>query len=526
MGWQRHGFSTPLIRLLRGLSGIFGLTLITSAHVGSPDAWFEGRAGPYLVTVHIEAPTVVPGIAVINVRAEDDASRVTAFVNTYDAEGGTPPPDELIPLADRPGWRRARLWVMNPGSNRVTVEVDGTRGKGFVVVPLAAVAQRRLTVSTTFIVMAIAGAAVLVAGMLTFIGAAVRESTLEPGIVADADRRRRARFAMVRASGVITLVLVGTLYWWRNEDRTFRSGLYRPLSTSTRIDSSSGVPRFVLSITDSSWLERDEVAVLRARGEVPSTDLIDDHGKLMHLFLLAADGPPAMAHLHPESRDTITFSSVLPPLPPGSYRVYADIVQRSGFTQTLTSQVTIGSLTNPAPMTTLDPRVRGDDRAKAGGHPRESGDPASWTPTDPDDSWAVAPDTGTRSVHLNDGTRVTWQRDDTIAIGVGAEAGLRFLIARPAGDTSSLESYLGMPGHAAVVRDDGQVFIHLHPMGTISPAAQARLSPPSSHVMHAIPVTDTLRFPYAFPQPGRYTVWVQFKRRGRVMSAAFPAEVR
>ena len=83
-------------------------------------------------------------------------------------------------------------------------------------------------------------------------------------------------------------------------------------------------------------------------------------------------------------------------------------------------------------------------------------------------------------------------------------------------------------GHAAVVRDDGEVFIHLHPMGTISPAAQARLSPVSMHGgSHAKTTrTDTLRFPYAFPEPGQYSVWVQVKRKGRILTGSFRVDVK
>ena len=489
-----------MIRFFRRVAAVAATVLVTSAHVGSPDAWFEGAAGPYTVTVHIEAPPVVPGIAIVNVRAPDDGvDRVTAFVNTFDAEGGTPPPDELLPAADRPGWRRAKLWVMNAGSNRVTVEVHGSHGPGSVVVPLAAVAQRRLAVSTTFTVALVVVAGVLMAGMLTLVGAAVREGALDPGLQPDDLRRRRARFAMARAAVVVLLVLAGTTAWWRAEDRAFRERLYRPLSIATRVDTSSGSARFVLAITDSTWLRRDDVALLRARGEAPVTGLIDDHGKLMHLFLIAEDGR-SMAHLHPATTDTVSFTSVLPALPPGSYRVFGDIVQQSGFTQTLTSSVTV-------------PDVR----------QRPS------TLTDVDDSWGAGVDTSDTRITLDDGTRLTWLRDASQPLRSGEEAGLRFQVEAPPGDSAASELYLGMPGHAAVVREDGQVFIHLHPMGTISPAAQARLTPTtgvaSGHVMGGGATTNSLNFPYAFPEPGRYTVWVQIKRNGRILTGAFRVRV-
>ena len=489
-----------MIRAVRRVALVVAVALVSSAHVGSPDAWFEGAAGPYMITVHIEAPPVVPGIAMVSVRPADaGVDRVTAFVNTFDAEGGTPPPDELLPAADRPGWRRAQLWVMNAGSNRVTVDVYGPQGKGSVVVPLAAVAQRRLTVSPAFTAMLLAGVAVLMAGMLTLVGAAVREGALDPGLMPDEARKRRALFAMARAAVVVMLVLAGTTAWWRAEDRAFRERLYRPLSITTLVDNASGGSRFVLTITDSSWLRRDDVALLRARGEAPASGLIDDHGKLMHLFLVAEDGR-SMAHLHPVSTDTVTFTSMLPPLPPGSYRVFADIVQQSGFTQTLTSSIVVPDASN-----------------------------APTLMTDSDDSWSVAGDSSSTRVTLVDGTTLTWLRDAANPVPSGEEAGLRFRVDPPAGDSASLDLYLGMPGHAAVVREDGQVFIHLHPMGTISPAAQARLSSERpgqmAHAMPNVDRSDQLTFPYAFPQPGRYTVWVQLKRGGRILTGAFRIDV-
>ncbi|HEX9565064.1 MAG TPA: hypothetical protein VF981_13870 [Gemmatimonadaceae bacterium] len=491
------------MRLLRRMGFIITAAVVSSAHVGSPDAWYEGAAGPYTVLVHIEAPPVVPGIAVVNVKPpESGVHRLTAFVNTYDATGGTPPPDELQPASDRPGWWRARLWVMHAGSNSVTIAVYGASGEGSVVVPLSAVAQRRLTFSAPLIALMITVAGVLFAGMLTFVGAAAREGALELGAVPDVQRHRRARQAMARAAVVIVIVLTLTGAWWRAEDRAFRERLYRPLSISTRADTSGGDARLVLTIDDSTWLRRDDVALLRARGELPMSGLVEDHGKIMHLFLIAEDGQRAMAHLHPRTADTVTFTSALPPLPAGGYRVFADIVHLNGFTQTLTSSVVV-----PA------------------------GSAQQGEMTDPDDSWAAATMAGADGrVHLQDGTSLTWLRDGGRAIPAGEEAGLRFAIERAAGDTASLESYLGMPGHAAVVRQDGQVFIHLHPMGTISPSAQARLSrqaahPPAHAATAGQPPRDSLYFPYAFPAAGRYTIWVQLRRRGLVLTASFVALV-
>ena len=112
------------------------------------------------------------------------------------------------------------------------------------------------------------------------------------------------------------------------------------------------------------------------------------------------------------------------------------------------------------------------------------------------------------------------------------------------GQPAEVEPYMGMGAHAMVMRSDGSVFVHLHPMGTISMAAQERLlrreqgdttlhgeAQPSAtpgHAAHAAAVSypGMLSFPFAFPKPGAYRVWVQVKRAGSVRTAAFDATVR
>jgi hypothetical protein len=257
---------------------------------------------------------------------------------------------------------------------------------------------------------------------------------------------------------------------------------------------------------DSVWLKQ--------HGQRAWPPLVTDHGKLMHLFLIRESDMGAFAHVHPTTVDSVHFDVALPALPAGRYRVFADIVHESGFAKTLVADVDLPGSALPA---------RGDS---AGDDAIYLGSPAA--------DRAILPDGGT----------IAWNRGNAPLVA-GAPAALSFTIRDPDGRPASLEPYLGMPGHAVVARGDGSVFIHLHPMGTVSTAAQAtftlrgqgdtatgaigsRIAAQDSAMGamgHSFP-GGRVSFPYAFPQPGPYRIWVQVKRSGRVQTAAFDVQVR
>jgi hypothetical protein len=193
------------------------------------------------------------------------------------------------------------------------------------------------------------------------------------------------------------------------------------------------------------------------------------------------------------------FDAVLPPLPAGRYRLFADVVREDGLAETLTAVVALRGAQSDVP--------------RAG---------------DADDSWHVGAASGAVAT-LADGGTLTWDNASS-PLHAGTLTELRFTIGGPGGAAVALEPYMGMMGHAAVLRDDASVFVHLHPTGTVPMAAQEAFARrvgdagASDHSMHAA-AARTLSFPYAFPRTGRYRVWVQVKREGRVLTGAFEAVV-
>lgn len=484
------------------------VALSTMAHVGSPDTFFVGAAGPYPVRVIVRLPGVIPGRAQVSVRVTDEAAaRAVRHVTVRAAQwnlgiDGAPPPEAAASVPGDPALYAAELWFMTATSYQLFVNIDGAQGQGTVVVPVLALAteQRPMDGSLGLV---LAGLGVFLSvGMLTIVGCAVRESVLKPGVVPDAQRRRRARLA-VGATGIfVAVVLWGGSLWWTAEAALYSNFvLYRPFESRAALHDEGARRVLTLEIDDRRWTEATTPA-----GRYNA--LMPDHGKLMHLFLVREPGLDAFAHLHPVPRtpSSVAFDVDVPPLPQGRYRVYGDIVHESGYAQTLVARVDLpgGGLSD-------SPR------------------------TDPDDSWFAgdaALEAPSPSVTLADGPTLVWQRGPA-PIVEKEERTLTFSAQDASGTRLAVEPYMGMLAHVAVAHEDGSVFAHLHPAGSISMAALQKFADQAgkgvtdvSHRAHVTPAPGDLSIPYAFPKTGRYHIWVQMKHGGRVMTAAFEANVR
>jgi hypothetical protein len=479
------------------------LTLIAAAttafaHVGSPDVYLEGDAGPYRLLISVSPPPMIPGVAEVRISvASGVVSSLTVtpvYVNGKD-QGLPPTPDLLQSSPGDPHWFSGKIWLMESGAWDLRVEVAGPQGIGKLAIPIPAYARRTLPMQRGLGSLLFGLMVLLAAGLVAIAGAAAREGVLPPAVTPSLRNIRLSRIAMVVAAGLVVTILALGNWWWNSQAADLkRTMLYNAPPLEVSLESG----RLTLKMGEDFWHQ--------TRKQEWSMSLVPDHGHLMHLFLLRSPSMDRFYHLHPEQVGQGLFAAKLPPIPSGTYKVFADIVRGTGFPETMVSEINL---------------------------PEISGQPFSG-----DDSGAVAsafaPSDRPATVStLPDGSRMIWEQEGT-PLNTASLSWFRFRIVDLQGQpVAGLEPYMGMAGHAEFVRSDFSVFAHIHPMGSVPMAslmiAQQDAGLPMDHDSmnrgsDSLPFE--VSFPYGFPQPGNYRLFVQIKRNGLVETGVFDAHVR
>ena len=208
-----------------------------------------------------------------------------------------------------------------------------------------------------------------------------------------------------------------------------------------------------------------DLAVHQPEDETPVSSFIEVHERLFHLFIISRD-LSMFAHVHPERRPDGTFR-VTHDLPPGQYVLLADFLPASG-----TSQFLHKSIVTPGhrgPLFAPPPEIEALPSERVAG-----------------------------------GLRITMEAPSPVA---RRETLVRFHVSDAATGlpVTDLEPYLGAAGHLLVVNPDVTLAMHAHPEGTASGGPVIAFGP-------------------VLPAPGRYKMWVQFQRRGEVVTAPFVIE--
>jgi hypothetical protein len=456
-----------------------------TAHVGSPDVFFDGMAGPYPLLIVIRPPLVIPGTAQVEVRTSTPGVRTVKFLPMpLTGPGSKSPPtaDVAAQSAVDPNLYTGQLWLMALGSWQVKVSVDGAQGSGVVSVPVPALPTQSRGMDKTLASLLFGLTVFLVVGLVSIVGAAVRESTLAVGAQSPSAFRPKSLIVMVATSALLIAALYGGSQWWGSEAANYSRKLYRPLDLHATVQKGNVL---ALQLTDPGWLQLRKL-----------DDLVLDHDHLMHLYAIRQPDLNVVFHLHPEQIHPGAFELPLPPMPPGRYKLFADIVHQAGLGETMVSELTIAN--------------------------------SEGTPLSGDNSGGMV-SAGATISPLPDGTRMVWVRRKE-PVRAGSVQRFVFRIEDSAGKPlSDLEPYMAMAGHAAFVKSDLSTFAHVHPVGSAPMSAvmlaASENAPDSMTTMHEMPLGAEVSFPYAFPTPGRYRIFVQMKRAGAIQTGAFDLDV-
>jgi hypothetical protein len=467
----------------------------TYAHVGSPDVFLEGEAGPYRLLVTVRPPKAIPGVADVDVLATSDDVRDVHIVPTPLTGVGAhfaPVPDRAVRSNDDPRLFTGHLWMMGAGAWQVRVTVNGDRGEGTLSVPVPTLPQTTLAMAPALRVTLFVFMVVLASGLVAIISAMAREAKLGAGDSLDARAKRRGRIAGAIAAVTIGGILYLGNWWWTVEATAYDRYVYKPLETTATLGANDTLR---LNLRDPGWI-----------GSRRLDDFVSDHGHLMHLFVLSPD-LDRLWHLHPAEVNAGTFEQRLPRMPAGKYELFADVVHATGVPETVTGEFMTG------------PPEGGPSQESRGPSQESGGGPALAGPLSGDDSaWSASDRSATKIVWVHDNAPLQTKKLNTFTFRVEDASG---------SPVTDLDLYMGMPGHAIFVRRDRQVFAHVHPSGS-APMAAIDLAMPgrNPHAQHQSATPSTVTFPYGFPEPGQYRIFVQVKRAGSVITGAFDADVR
>lgn len=465
------------------------------AHVGSKDVFEQIAAGPYKLFVTLRPPEVIPGVVVVEVRTSGstvNAISITPIPLTGEAAKHPPTSDPMKRSSIDPAFFTGSLWLMAPGSWQVRLQLEGVDGPRQASVPVPAMPLSILPMQRSLgITLGLLGL-FLVLSMAAIAAAAVREARLPPGDAPTPSRRQRAIVAAAASLAVMTLFVYAGDRWWNVEAAGYSLAIYHPLALRPTLSGNT------LNLAISSYV--DLQSPRRSRS---NTDLLPDHGHPMHLYAIREPGMDAVFHLHPGLVAPGSLRLKLPAMPPGEYKLYADIVHATGFPETLTSNLTIPPNLPSAPLDVED--------ASAAPPALSAGE--------------LGP-----AYKLPDGYTMAWDRPANLT--AGAAFAFRFhLLDREGRPATDMHPYLGMAGHAAFVKTDGSTFAHTHPEGSAAMPA-LMLANPGSMDDAAItsrqpePLSNTVDFPYGFPTPGRYRIFIQMKHATTVETGVFDADVR
>lgn len=251
--------------------------------------------------------------------------------------------------------------------------------------------------------------------------------------------------------------------------------------------------------------------VFNANTDKPVREFDVVHDKLLHLIVVSKD-LSWFNHIHPDYRDRGLF--IIRPTVPraGLYKLYADYTPKGGANEVAQEEFSVEGA-NRLPLTpSLVP-----DRMKDGWMTKRV------TAKSPDDD----PDPRTGASY-----EVALMPMPAKLVA-GQDAMLHFQVRDAQGKPiTDLEPYMGAMGHAVILSQDSNIYLHTHPLeggmeGMAHGATSGMAMPGMAQQTAAVPQSTgpDVVFHTKFPKPGLYKAWGQFLHKGLVVAAPFVLNV-
>jgi len=189
----------------------------------------------------------------------------------------------------------------------------------------------------------------------------------------------------------------------------------------------------------------------------PLTEYAVEHERRMHLIVVRRDFA-GFQHVHPELGADGTWRVELDTTLSGTYRVFADFTSGDGEAMTLATDLSVPGAFEPRPL------------------------PMPVRTVDAGDGYAV--------------------RIDSSEPEAGVATRVEFTVRRNGEVVDGVQPYLGADGHLVVLREGDLAFLHAHPQG--EPGGSGPIA-----------------FDVDYPSAGAYRMYLQFRHRGAIHTAAF-----
>ena len=479
------------------------------ADVGHSNYVYEGKAFSKPIRVIINTPGVVPGLADIIVKTFDSEINqisVTPVVwkdnnmwtSISSGPQGAPPPDLMTHVKGEKNTYQAELWLMDFGAYNIQMELFRNDKSEIINIPINSIANQIIPMTTTVSIILFLLMLLLVAGLTNIITIGYRESALQDPSNIDSERIKKSYIVQIVSVLIICIILYLSNNWWIHIEQAFMKNLFKPLENEISLVKNDKQHILQILITDEAWVE----------GRI--ADFIPDHGKIMHLYLINKNHKQ-LCHLHPQRNDSNRnlFEVVIPSIEYGKYYIFIDVTLESGGTQTLINKIdyNLNNITNQQKIKYLF--------------------------KDKDDSY----------IQNNPSYHFQWLNKKNTYLS-DKEINLDFQILDQLNNPVKLEPYIQMGGHGAILDSLGNVFIHIHPIGTISMASQELYNQeyniqksgicyfgiPSDSITNYAENFNQSSFlsfpPLILEKEGKYFMWIQGKSNNEIITEKFEFVVK